>query len=51
MKKGLCFEYRVYCFFCVELTAADIAQDVFTDQYVMESCFIICEVTLDDGLG
>jgi len=22
MKKGLCFEYNGYCFFCVELTAA-----------------------------
>jgi len=30
---------------------AYIAQDVFTDQYVTESCFISCEVTLDDRLA
>jgi hypothetical protein len=39
---------RVNCC-CKEVT--DIAQDVFTDQYVVESGFINCEVTLDDGLA
>lgn len=39
---------RVNCC-CKEFTC--IAQDFFTDQFVTESCFISCEVTLDDGLA
>ena len=36
---------------CCSKEFAYVAQYVFTDQYVTESCFISCEVTLDDGLS